>query len=263
MQKGDRLAILAPSTDEQGGFKLLGDYQLAKAEYERVTDLETQGAAAPRRVQEARIDLQQKEARLRAALGGLEISDLDSTGNTFHLRAPVSGILTDVHLRFGQHVEMGERLFNIVDPSRVWLEAQVLASETQRLGSVKDAYFTIAGSAKIFRTDELDGEIISVGGIVDPQTRRVPVIFEIENPQNIFKPGSYVQVYLREDIARSALSIPISAVLDEDGIPVVMTQVGPEDFRKVVVKVGARDEDYVEVLVGLDSEDRVVCRGSL
>jgi RND family efflux transporter MFP subunit len=262
VQKGEHLAMLAPSTDELGGFKLLGDYQLAKAEYERVIELEIQGAAAPRRVQEARIDLRQKEARLRAALGDLDISDLDSTGSVFHLRAPLTGILTDVHLRFGQHVEMGERLFNIVDPSRVWLEAQVLASEIQRLESVKDAYFTIAGSSKLFRTDELDGKVVSVGGIVDPITFRVPVILEIENPQNIFKPGSYVQVYLRETAARNVLSIPESAVLDEDGIPVAMTQVGPEDFRKVVLKTGIRDEDYVEVLSGLDGNDRVVVEGA-
>ncbi|MCB9367171.1 MAG: efflux RND transporter periplasmic adaptor subunit [Calditrichaeota bacterium] len=260
--KGEHLAVLAPSTEETGWSQLLNEYRLSKAEFERSRELVESGAAAPRRLQEAELDLGQKSSRLRAALGGADPASLDSLGHTYHLTAPVTGILSDVHLRFGQHVDMGEHLFNIVDPTRVWLEVQVPVSETQRLEGIQDAYFTIGGYQTIYRTADLNGRLITVGGILDPVTRRVPVIFELDNPQNAFKPGSYAQVYLREGVAHESLAIPQSAVLDEDGIPVAMVQIHDEDFRKVVLKVGARDEDFVEVLSGLEENDRVVVEGA-
>lgn len=260
--RGDHLAVIAPSTEEGGWNQLLGSYQLAKAEYERVLRLNEEGAVAPRRVQEARTDLEAKNARLRAALGGLEISDLDSTGEVFHLRAPNSGILSDVHLRFGQHIESGEHLFNIVDPTLVWLEAQVPASESQQLDEIKDAYFTISGSETIYRTADYKGRLISVGGMLDPSTRRIPVIFEMENPNNVFKPGSYVQAYLRLQEVSDALAVPQSSLLDEDGTPVVIVRVAFEDFRKAVVTIGATDEGYVSILSGLAEGEEVVTKGA-
>lgn len=262
VRKGEHLAILAPSTDESGWSQLLNEYRLAKAEYDRARDLVKSGAAAPRRLQEAELDFAQKSARLRAALGGADPASLDSIGMTYHLTAPVGGILSDVHLRFGQHVAMGEHLFNIVDPERVWLEAQVPVSETHRLEQVQDAYFTIGGYETIYRTADLQGRLMTVGGILDPTTRRVPVIFEIDNPNNLFKPGSYAQVYLREGASHDALAVPQSAVLDEDGIPVAIVQVHDEDFRKVVLKTGARDEDFIEVVSGLHEGDRIVIEGA-
>lgn len=262
VQKGEHLAVLAPSTEESGWSRLLSEYRLSQAEYKRAEELVSTGAAAPRRLQEAEMDLAQKSSRLRAALGGADPASLDSIGMTYHLTAPVSGILTDVHLRFGQHVDMGEHLFNIVDPTRVWLEVQVPVSETQRLERVRDAYFTIGGYETIYRTGDLNGRLITVGGLLDPATRRVPVIFELDNPNNVFKPGSYAQVYLREGSGYEALAVPQSAVLDEDGIPVVMLKVHDEDFQKVVLRTGARDEDYVEVLSGLHEGDLVVVEGA-
>jgi RND family efflux transporter MFP subunit len=260
--KGEHLAILAPSAEQGGWEQLLGEYKLAKAEYDRVQKLSIDGAVAPKRLQEAQLELVGKEARLRAALGGSDISNLDSSGKLFHLRAPVAGILTDTHLRYGQHVEAGEHLFNIVDPSRVWLEAQVPASEAQRLDGIKDAYFSISGSETMYRTGDYNGRLITVGGLLDPETRRVPVIFEIDNPNNRFKPGSYTQVYLRREAAHNGLAIPQSSVVDEDGIPVAIVQVGAEDFRKVVLATGAKDENYVEVLSGLTKGDKVVTNGA-
>jgi membrane fusion protein, heavy metal efflux system len=262
VSKGDHLAILAPSTEQGGWEQLLGEYKLAKAEHERVKRLFKDGAVAQRRMQEAQLDLDSKEARLRAALGGADISAMDSTGKLFHLRASSAGILTDTHLRFGQHVDAGEHLFNIVDPSKVWLEAQVPASEAQRLDAVKDAGFAISGSETLHRTADYNGRLITIGGLLDPGTRRVPVIFEIDNPDNRFKPGSFAQIYLRQEASHNGLAVPQSALLDEDGIPVVIVQVGTEDFRKVVLKIGVKDEDYVEILDGLAAGDNVVTNGA-
>lgn len=262
VSKGTHLAMLAPSTDEDGWITLYSDHRLARTEYDRVKSLAAVGAVSERRLQEAQVDLQRKEARLRAALGGADPSDIDTTDMMFHLRAPISGFLADVHLRFNQRVATGEHLFNIVDPTRVWLEARVPATEAARLKQIRDAYFTVGGSPRVYLTEQLNGTLISVGGLLDPVTRRVSVIMEIDNPDGTLAPGSYAQVNLREDIEREVLAIPVGALLDEDGIPVAIKQVGAEDFQKVVLRLGARDYEFAEVLQGLSEGEKVVVEGA-
>lgn len=265
VSKGDVLARLAPSGGAESGWnQLLNDYRLAKAEYERVLRLSDMGAVPPRRLQEAKLDLENKEARLRGALGwsDIETDGRFINGEHFHLRAPAGGILTDIHLRYGQHVRTGEHLFDIVDPSKIWLEAQVPVSESSHLDQVSDAYFTVSGSDSILRISDFDGRLVSVSSLLDPQTRRIPVIFELQNKGNFLRPGSFAQVYLKTSASREAVAVPASAILDEDGTPVAYVQLGGESFAKRILKTGIKDEGYVEVLSGISEGERVVTTGA-
>lgn len=265
VSKGDVLARLAPSGGAESGWnQLLNDYRLAKAEYERVKRLSDMDAIPPRRLQEAKLDLENKEVRLRGVLGwsDIEINERFINEEHFHLRAPADGILTDVHLRYGQHVQRGEHLFDIVDPSRIWLKAQVPVSESSHINQINDAYFTVSGSDRILRISDFNGRLISASSLLDPQTRRIPVIFELQNKGNFLRPGSFAQVFLKTSASREAVAIPESAILDEDGTPVAYVQLGGESFEKRILKTGIKDEGYIEVLSGINEGERVVTLGA-
>ena len=265
VSKGEVLARIAPSGGPESGWtQLLNDYKLAKAEYDRVKKLAAEGAVSSKRLDEARLDLENKRSRVGGALGGAD-TDLDALlaeGDHFHLRAPANGVITDIHLRYGQHVETGEHLFNIIDPSRIWLEVQVPASESAQLDQVVDAAFTLSGSNETYRVSDLGGRLLTVSTLLDPVTRRVPVIFELRNAGANFRPGSFAQVYLKTRTSREALAVPESAFLDEDGTPVVYVQISGEEFVRRVVQSGAKDEGYVEIVSGLDEGERIVSKGA-
>ena len=265
VSKGEVLARIAPSGGPESGWtQLLNDYKLAKAEYERVNKLAAEGAVSSRRLDEARLDLENKRSRVRGALGGtgMDIDAMIAGDDHFHLRAPASGVITDIHLRYGQHVETGEHLFNIIDPSRIWLEVQVPASESAQLDQVVDAVFTLSGANEIYRVSDLGGRLVTVSTLLDPVTRRVPVIFEMRNAGANFRPGSFAQVYLKTRSSREALAVPESALLDEDGTPVVYVQLSGEEFVRRVVQTGAKDEGYVEIVSGLEEGERIVSKGA-
>ncbi|MBU1936528.1 efflux RND transporter periplasmic adaptor subunit, partial [bacterium] len=266
VSKGDVLARLAPSGGAESGWnQLLNDYRLAKAEYERVMRLNDMSAVPVRRLQEAKLDLENKEARLRGALGWGD-SEIDDErfidGEHFHLRAPADGILTDIHLSYGQHVQTGEHLFDIVNPSKIWLEARVPVSESSHIDQINDAYFTVSGSDRILRISDFDGRLVTASALLDPQTRRIPVIFELQNKENFLRPGSFAQVYLKTSASRKAVAIPESAILDEDGTPVAYVQLQGENFEKRILKTGIKDEGYIEVLSGISEGERVVTKGA-
>lgn len=263
--KGEVLARIAPSGGPESGWtQLINDYRLAKAEYERVSKLAADGAVSARRLEEAQLDYDNKRSRVRGALGGTDtdIEELLTEGDHFHLRAPANGVINDIHLRYGQHVETGEHLFNIIDPTWVWLEVQVPASESSRLDQVNDATFTISGSSESFRVSELGGRLITVSTLLDPVTRRVPVIFEIRNSHASFRPGSFAKVNLKTNSAREAIAVPETSILDEDGTAVVYVQISSEEFARRVVRTGVKDDGYVEIVDGLVEGERVVSKGA-
>ena len=59
-----------------------------------------------------------------------------------------------------------------------------------------------------------------------------------------------------------ALVVPVSAIIDDGGRPVVFVQLEGEAFARRPVKPGIRESDFVQVLEGLRPGDRVVTRGA-
>lgn len=265
VRKGDALLRISPVPGaETDWVRLVGDYQLAQQEHSRVSELFKSGAVSQRRYDEAKVALRSTRAQMAAALGVAEerVDEFNLEGPQLTLRAPRSGVLTDVHLKYGQRVQAGEHLFNIVDASRVWIEAQVATSDLQPLGNVVDADFTEAGSSTTYRVSELGGKLVSANRILDPRTRRAPFIFSIENPEGRFRPGAYVRMHLLSDKQDSVIAVPHSALIDDDGTPVVYVQKGGESFEKRFVKTGVRDGKWVQILKGLDAGERVVIEGA-
>jgi cobalt-zinc-cadmium efflux system membrane fusion protein len=264
VKAGQVLADLAPSSsDETGWQRLLKDYRLAKAEFERVQRLAAADAVTDKRQEEARLELSLQESRIRGALGGYkgEISESTFSSDHFHLVASSDGVLTDVHLRYGQHVQAGEHLFGIIDPSRVWLEAMVPMSLSESIEQVRDAYFVITGSDSVLRVSDFNGRLIAASSLLDPETRRIPVIFELNN-DGYLRTGSFAQVFLQTGDAQIELAIPEAAIVEEDGIPIAFKQFNETEFEKRVVSTGIRDNGYVSILSGLDEGDRVVTTGA-
>jgi multidrug efflux pump subunit AcrA (membrane-fusion protein) len=100
-----------------------------------------------------------------------------------------------------------------------------------------------------------------VGSIVSEASRTVPVYFEFTNPQNLFKIGMFAEVSLKIDEPVNALTIPRSAVFDEDGTPVAYVHVEGESFEKRILQTGITDRGYTQVLKGLSAGERVVTVG--
>ena len=111
------------------------------------------------------------------------------------VQAPISGILTDVGFRPGELNRTGEfrRLFTIVDPSRVWLEAQVYEHQSAAVvRGVTRASFTSPG----LRSPRLLDRPIAVSGSVKPDLGTLSVIFDVPNPDGALKVGASAQIVI-------------------------------------------------------------------
>lgn len=237
---------------------------LAHAERVRMESLYADEAVAERRVAEARAAERIAQAQLRAAQQRQSAYRAGGTSAGIPLHAPLTGVLARVPVGQGATVAEGDALFHVVDPTTLWLAADVADIDAARLGSPTGAEFLLPGTQEALRVDVgRNGDLVGVGGMIDPLSRTVPVILSFTDPPATLVLNQRVDARIFTGTTREALSVPASALIDDGGERVVYVQRDGESFSRVVVTLGLRDGDRFEVLSGLAPGDRVVTQGAI
>lgn len=268
VKKGQVLAVLGPrlggdsdqaSLDAAAG-KAQVTLEQTRRERERMELLFKEEAVAEKRLLDARANERMAHAEMQAAtaraqqLGG---------GGGIALKAPMDGIVAEVMAAAGAFVNEGAPLLHIANTGKLWLEARVPESDIGRVGKPSGAAFTVDGYDQGFAIDiGRNGSLIAVGGMVDAQTRTVPVIFEFANPERALRLGLTARIQVFAGNGQEAVLIPASAVQDENGAQVVYVQIGGERFERRMLQTGARDGDRIAVVAGLEPGQRVVSKGA-
>lgn len=245
--RGQVLAVIAPSLGEGGSSYAEARARLREAgdEYERAKRLFAVEAAPARRVREAEIRLQAAREAL-AGLGG--------EAGRVPVRAPIGGVVVSRAVPPGSRVEAGAPLFTIVDASVVWLIVNIPASRAATVNFNSTATFTVEGSPRSYNARR----IVSIGSVIDPVSRTVPVIYELVNPDGTLKVGANARASVRTGGIVEGVVVPTSAILDDNGRSIIFVQAEGETFARREVTLGARDGELTLVLSGVQAGERVV-----
>lgn len=241
---------------------------LAEREVKRAEELLAARAIPEKQLDEARVAREVAAARVSAAerqqelYRGAQSGTAAQGGALFELRSPLDGVVSYADVMPGMVVEAGARLVSVVNTERLWLEAKVFEPDVARVQNSPGASFTVAGFEREFSVDEKSGRRVAVGAVVDRATRTVPIIFELPNPGGVLKPGMFAQVKLHTGETVRGVAIPESALVDDNGRPVVYVMEGGEAFYKRPVRLGIRSGGWVQVLEGVKEGERVVSRGA-
>ena len=156
---------------------------LATRDRERAERLTTAGAAPGRRLDEAQSAEEQAKARLTAAEASLAQYNAARTGGAtdaaglFIIRAPVSGVIAQREAATGANVTAGRVLFRVVDAAQVHVVGQVPEAQAARARLAQAAEIEIAG-----QPDRVPaGRLVSVGKVLDPRSRTLPITFAFDN----------------------------------------------------------------------------------
>jgi len=185
-----------------------------------------------------------------------KIKALEESGQvkkTLTLHSPFSGFVLEKAAYNGMNVMPGIALFKLADLSVVWLYADIYEYELPfiRLGqqaSVQLSYIP----GEIFT-----GKAIYIYPSLNPETRTAKVRFEIPNPNGKLKPEMYANVEIKVHLGQK-LTVPEGAVIDTGLRQMAIVDKGSGYFEPREVKVGAKVENYYEVIKGLKAGERVV-----
>ena len=253
VRRGQTLAVLSPTAQEGGFAQSRARVARLEREVERAQRLFDAGAIARRRLEEARHELNLARAELDA-MGG------SGVGADYRLRiaAPIDGVVARRSFVAGGRVEAGQSLFSIVDPRRAWLRVQVPASAASSIPADARATFVSEGSSQIRTTTRL----LAVGNVLDPQSRTVPVVFEVEQAGSLFTFGQLAQAAVPTGGVVTGVIIQNRAIIDDNGTPVAYVQVGGETFERRVLSLGATDGSRTHVVAGIQPGEMVVTSGA-
>jgi membrane fusion protein, heavy metal efflux system len=153
-------------------------------------------------------------------------------------------------------------VISVAKNKTLMLKADVQQKYAPILGSVITANIRTIHDNQTYSLQDLNGKILSYGRNTNDGNYLIPVILQVDNPGN-FISGSFVELFLKTMTNTQAVTVPNSALLEEQGNFFVFVQVNPELFEKREVRPGATDGLKTEILQGISHAERVITSGAV
>jgi HlyD family secretion protein len=240
--------------------KLIDDSLVSEEEYDAIRDelIYQRKLLANTRARQELEDKIREERTLQIATQiakleeNLEVSQ--SSFESLLVRAPISGQLTSLPVEIGESKMSGERLgqIDVVDQYKV--VAQIDEYYVSRVVPDQTATFTLAGQQFQVRVIKVYPEITS-------GTFEVDLVFENATPDNVRR-GQTLQMELTLGNPVESLLLPVGGFIQDTGANwvFVLNDSGDAAVRRDI-RVGRRNNRFIEVVDGLTQGDRVITSG--
>ena len=230
-------------------------YETALAEYERAQRLVDDKIISAKEFEQIRLRYETAKTTYEGQAQGM-------TAKGASVTSPMSGYIKQLLVANGEFVEVGQPIAVVTQARRLQLRAEVSEQHYSQLPKVSAAYFSPSYTDRLYKTAEMNGCLVAYGrAAVEGTSHYLPVTFEFDNVGDII-PGTYAEVYLLTTPEEGVVSVPISALTEEQGLYYAYVQVCDEEFMKREVHPGRRNGERVEILHGLHHGDRVVTQGA-
>lgn len=231
-------------------------YEAARKEYERAQGLVDNQIVSAQEMEQITLRYQTAKTQYEA-LQGKKADD-----GCIEIKALQDGYVSGLSFGNGDYVEAGQALFSVSQTQHLLLQVDVPERYWNRLGSIHGANFVPAYSETTYRLADLNGRLLSVGRTSDTQTGYVPVVFSFDNKAGLVS-GAYADVYLLLSDRQQALSVPLSAVTEEQGLYYIYVRLDEDCYMKREVTLGQSNGERVLVRSGLRSGETVVTKAAL
>ena len=173
---------------------------------------------------------------------------------TITFYAPQSGVVDNLNIREGFFVEPGTTMLSIGALDQVWVEAEVF----ERQASLVKAGDRVTMTLDYLPGKTWNGRVDYIYPTLDSKTRTIRIRLRFDNPRHELKPNMFAQVAVHSDRDEQFLVIPREALIRTGSQDRVVLALGGGSFKSIAVKVGAQDQNSVEVLEGLNEGEEVV-----
>ena len=174
-----------------------------------------------------------------------------------NLKTPIAGVITGVFVVEGQLVEAGQKIMTVLNPSVVWVHADVYEQDVPSVQHTTRAVIT----SETIPDLALTGRRVALGVTQGEVPGTVEAWFEVPNAGGHLKVGALVEVGIEQGGVEATLVVPRSAVFDKDGRKLVFVHTAPERFTAREVTLGTSLGTRVAVAGALTPGDRVVVAG--
>jgi cobalt-zinc-cadmium efflux system membrane fusion protein len=197
-----------------------------------------------------------EQASMRLRLLGI---DQGSLGKPLPVRSPISGRVTELHVAPGEYRnDPNAVLLVVADLSTIWVTADVQEKDIRRVHKGDEASSTFpAYPGEVFR-----GNVLSVGDLLDPDTRTIQVRIAFDNPEGRLKPGMFATVTFTSSPVNEVV-VPTKALVLIGDKSFVFAETAPWQFVRRVVEPGEQQGNMTVITSGLKDGERVVVQDAV
>ncbi|MFN0184107.1 MAG: efflux RND transporter periplasmic adaptor subunit [Aquabacterium sp.] len=250
VRKGEVLAYVVPSAapiERSNQAAQLAELRAAKVLADkRVARLQELADTVPRKdIEAAESEAASLAARVAAVGGGLSTRE--------ELLAPVSGVIASAHVVAGQVVDARELIFEIVDPTRLRIEA--LAFDAALASNIGTATMAL-GDQRV--------PLTFVGASRSLREQALPLTFRAQGAAlDQLAVGQPVRVFVQTRNKVKGISVPVASLMKNPANQtVVWVKTAPERFEPRTVTTEPLDGVNAAVTSGLEPGDRVATQGA-
>jgi len=225
----------------------------SRSQYQRHLLLHRQEAISEKEYQES------EAAYVEDSLRYYSLAENISEGG-IRVLAPVSGSIHELRISDGEYTDPGKILAILSTNRNLMLRADLPQQYYTRLKQIETAHFRPAYSTQVFAVEEMGGSLLAAGESVAENNHYLPVIFRLENDGQLLE-GAFAEVYLLTSAKRDVLSVPVSALGEEQGRLYLYVQMTGESYTKRYVEIGEQNGRLAEITRGLLPGERVVTEG--
>ena len=213
--------------------------------------------------QESRYESFYKTAERKLLLYGMssnEVEQLKKSGiqkQRIMFVSPASGIVADINVSEGQYVSEGALLYRIENTDKLWVEAELYPDEIAFVKPGDRVGVRVSG----YESMPLEATVVFLSPEYRANTQIMVMRGVIPNSDSKFKPGMQAQVLFKHS-SRTALSIPVDAVIRDEKGTHVYVESEKNTFEPRMVKTGIEDFEQVEITEGLKENEVIAATGA-
>lgn len=231
------------------------NYEKAKADYERMKEL-----AKDKIISEKDLLIAKNQFENTKTIFDNLSSNFDDKGQNIH--STMNGFVNQVFVQNGQYIEAGQPIIKISQNKTLIMRADLQQKYAPFLDEISNVNISTQVSKQIFTLSELKGKVLSYGRNANPDNYMIPLTLQIEN-NGSFTPGSFAEILIKTATGKHAITIPNTALLEEQGNYFVYVQIHPELFEKREVHTGGSDGFRTEIIKGISENERIVSKGAI
>ena len=216
-------------------------------DYKRQLELSQRGLVAKGTAENAKYDLDALKASYDSARLELGYTEI---------RAPIAGVVSARYIKVGNTISPNDPAFRVTNLDPLVAYVHVPEKEYRKLAPGQSAEVLVDALGG----ERFAGTISRVSPTVDPKTGTFRARIEVPDATRRLKPGMFARVNIVYERHENALQLPRTSILDADGGQSVFVVVKDKAEQRTI-RTGLANNGWVEVLEGLQGDERVVVVG--
>ncbi|KAA9325013.1 efflux RND transporter periplasmic adaptor subunit [Adhaeribacter soli] len=251
VSKGQILATIDASVLDLSISELKSSVELARTVYGKQKNLWDQKIGTEIQFLTAKNNKESLETKLKT---------LQEQRDQYNIKAPISGVVDEVLPKSGEAVAPGVGIIRVVNPTGTKVVAEVSEAYAAKVRKGDEAVVFFPDMNK-----EVPAKVTVVGTAINSSSRAFTIELSLQNAKDVnLNPNMIAVVRINDYSQENATVLPVNLIQKDETsryVYVVEQQGDKQIAKRRAVTTGQSYKDKVEILSGINENDKVISSG--